>query len=614
MSTRKRTRTTEPPDTNLEEDELSTPQRKFNISTDALGTSKRRKLNGTDNTSSVARIGKKIGDAVGGLFKGLKGKENTQESDEVDELADDVSLKQQERTSRGGKKKHVKDVFDFPSSGDEDTARRASPVKTTRIPFASGMKKTPRSVRDTAKGQLEGVWDVPDSEGKKNKSTTRSGGRPRNDTIVAAALEIPRSAPRMSSVRRKGKQNLEQEHEDEVDEAIAEIGEFVELDPRVRRTGSSRGKKKPPAIEADDVGESTIQVKSSPRHGRSKAILSSSPLPIPRSQPRSSTKKRGRPKNTLDQLVESVKVQESPRGILTPSRGRGLKSKKSVAFEKGDDDIDLGFKDIPALASSKKSGKSNDVAIKESVEAYGEEQDLDTACAVCLKKSTRKGNEILLCDGCDYGAHQKCLQMSKIPAGDWFCKSCQPGQSPVEELEVDHNDLVEPEELEEQEQKSRAIPGKDETSCAKCRGLASEKDNAIILCDSCDFAVHVKCYELPGIPKGDWLCRTCQAAAGEDPFNLGVEQEEVIVQPQTDIPDIEGFETHLRAVQRAVIDKLTGQRRIKLVGHDDEMQKVYQVVEQTVVAGEGNSMLVIGARGCGKTTVCRISSHLLHAH
>lgn len=33
------------------------------------------------------------------------------------------------------------------------------------------------------------------------------------------------------------------------------------------------------------------------------------------------------------------------------------------------------------------------------------------------------------------------------------------------------------------------------------------------------------------------------------------------------------------------------------------MRKVYQVVEQTVLAGEGNSMLVIGARGCGKTTL-----------
>jgi origin recognition complex subunit 4 len=52
-----------------------------------------------------------------------------------------------------------------------------------------------------------------------------------------------------------------------------------------------------------------------------------------------------------------------------------------------------------------------------------------------------------------------------------------------------------------------------------------------------------------------------------------------------------------------VLNKITGQKRIKLCGHDEEMQKVHQVVEQTVLAGEGNSMLVIGARGCGKTTV-----------
>lgn len=56
-------------------------------------------------------------------------------------------------------------------------------------------------------------------------------------------------------------------------------------------------------------------------------------------------------------------------------------------------------------------------------------------------------------------------------------------------------------------------------------------------------------------------------------------------------------------MERLLLDRLTGQVRMKLHGHDDEMQKVHQVVEQTVLAGEGNSMLVIGARGCGKTTV-----------
>jgi origin recognition complex subunit 4 len=63
-------------------------------------------------------------------------------------------------------------------------------------------------------------------------------------------------------------------------------------------------------------------------------------------------------------------------------------------------------------------------------------------------------------------------------------------------------------------------------------------------------------------------------------------------------------------MQRALLDKLTGQRRVRLRGYDEERQKVHQVVEHTVLAGEGNSMLVIGARGSGKTTVSYFDMNL----
>ena len=53
-----------------------------------------------------------------------------------------------------------------------------------------------------------------------------------------------------------------------------------------------------------------------------------------------------------------------------------------------------------------------------------------------------------------------------------------------------------------------------------------------------------------------------------------------------------------------LLQKLTGRRRLPLTGLDEEYRKVHQVVKQTIVAGEGNSLLVIGGRGTGKTTVC----------
>lgn len=64
-------------------------------------------------------------------------------------------------------------------------------------------------------------------------------------------------------------------------------------------------------------------------------------------------------------------------------------------------------------------------------------------------------------------------------------------------------------------------------------------------------------------------------------------------------------------LRRIVLEKLTRRRRIRPVGLEDEYRKVHQMVKQTVVAGEGNSLLVIGARGSGKTTVCCFSLSFL---
>lgn len=65
----------------------------------------------------------------------------------------------------------------------------------------------------------------------------------------------------------------------------------------------------------------------------------------------------------------------------------------------------------------------------------------------------------------------------------------------------------------------------------------------------------------------------------------------------------EGGEESLVALKRHVLEGLTGKRRLPLVGVDAEYEKVHQLVEQTIIAGEGNSMLVIGARGTAKTNL-----------
>ena len=64
------------------------------------------------------------------------------------------------------------------------------------------------------------------------------------------------------------------------------------------------------------------------------------------------------------------------------------------------------------------------------------------------------------------------------------------------------------------------------------------------------------------------------------------------------------FEPHeLQAIQTIILDQLAGRRAVRLTNLEEERAKVSTVISQTVAAGESNSMLLVGARGCGKTAL-----------
>lgn len=62
-------------------------------------------------------------------------------------------------------------------------------------------------------------------------------------------------------------------------------------------------------------------------------------------------------------------------------------------------------------------------------------------------------------------------------------------------------------------------------------------------------------------------------------------------------------ETQLRLFQRVALEKIYGKRTIPLTNLNDEYAKVNTVINQTITSGESNSMLLIGARGSGKSTL-----------
>ncbi|PCH40905.1 hypothetical protein WOLCODRAFT_162645 [Wolfiporia cocos MD-104 SS10] len=76
--------------------------------------------------------------------------------------------------------------------------------------------------------------------------------------------------------------------------------------------------------------------------------------------------------------------------------------------------------------SVRRASTSNDLlpsALPRPERGEGREQTTEH-CEICLKKD--RGEEMLLCDGCDCGFHIFCLDppLNSIPKGQWFCHTC----------------------------------------------------------------------------------------------------------------------------------------------------------------------------------------------
>ncbi|CAK7268854.1 origin recognition complex subunit 4 [Sporothrix epigloea] len=165
--------------------------------------------------------------------------------------------------------------------------------------------------------------------------------------------------------------------------------------------------------------------------------------------------------------------------------------------------------------------------------------------------------------------------------------------------------------------------------CAICSKPDSEPPNEIVFCETCDLAVHQQCYNIPHIPEGDWFCKNCirqalkpqtqafaegtmeshegsqvdHAEEAEDKVEAAASKLASGGAARDLAPDIANFEHHLAEMKRILLGRCTGRHRVRPRGQDEAYDKVQQMLKQTVVAGEGNSMMVIGARGTGKTTM-----------
>ncbi|KAL1992121.1 hypothetical protein VTN49DRAFT_4153 [Thermomyces lanuginosus] len=164
-----------------------------------------------------------------------------------------------------------------------------------------------------------------------------------------------------------------------------------------------------------------------------------------------------------------------------------------------------------------------------------------------------------------------------------------------------HVDISEPDEVDDEpsEPERRVTRGRSRQAAKKATGSTSGKDEVQADTGSPD---------LSGEPDDSY-----------DPVAAQLQQDieqNVAVHDETQETDeplptyaekfqkaCESRRQELEILSRFVLEKLTGKRLPPLKGLNSEYQKVYQLIEQTVTAGEGNSMLIMGSRGSGKTAM-----------
>jgi energy-coupling factor transporter ATP-binding protein EcfA2 len=114
----------------------------------------------------------------------------------------------------------------------------------------------------------------------------------------------------------------------------------------------------------------------------------------------------------------------------------------------------------------------------------------------------------------------------------------------------------------------------------------------------------------------------------------GSEEEQQLIAEDTALPDVRPLlnsssntlpvldllpgadeDSYLTAIKSKVISRLTNSSLVPLTNLTTEYAKVHSLLKATITAGEGNSILILGARGSGKTNLIETAlANVTHEH
>ncbi|CAK7233586.1 origin recognition complex subunit 4 [Sporothrix bragantina] len=480
-----------------------------------------------------------------------------------------TSLLNERNAARASTREDLDKIYDVP--GDESTEGNAEKAKEAAN-VAVMTTATTQIVSDVEEHTLVGsASPTPDTPSKKEqpasaaksaiKSATRSAAKTttpsgdkrkkRRDLLEELAIDgtdklksgPEGNLPRASRVRSTPKRYLD-------DGAEPGVSNSASSSVRSRANSTAANGDVPTSEPANTVDNEEAAAPSTRKRGRPPLAKDTAAAKTPTKAP-PSTRKRAGSKATTPAAdgaspISTRRARAKPAaatGKPTPKRTREKSVSRTIPEE---------------TASGEPQAQKATAAATTTAEAAPEAVDDDSdgdVCTICNKPDSEPPNEIVFCETCDLAVHQQCYNIPVIPEDDWFCKNC------IRKQEQQKHQGPAQLQAQQQAQARENVANIEREMGQKAQQEASEEEAAAM----------------------------AELAAAEAARDLA--------------PDIANFEHHLARMKRTLLGRCTGRHRVRLQGQDEAYNKVHQVVKQTVVAGEGNSMMVIGARGTGKTTM-----------
>ncbi|CAL8463694.1 g3228 [Coccomyxa elongata] len=333
----------------------------------------------------------------------------------------------------------VKQVKEYPTAAEEAVQNMKLAAQRARLAEKAAARQPPQQKRSRAGS----------SAGASRNAAADDDDNGEDDIEVAAELDLDAVLERRRAAAVANGDMVDLAAD--VDEAaIAAAAAAMAADAEAaKREAAERAKEarlERFRVHKAEAEEELAEAKEALEKYRQKMLAAGTDRNANNQQPEAVGKKLLRKRSTAEKASRdaSEEAEDTDDSLAQLQQDRSAKRRKSqVLLDDDDEDEETLDTEVPEADAegtnadkadsdeeeeeqSFKSAKSNSRSPEEQLAELDE-----TACQECSK--TDRGEEMLLCDGCDHGYHMDCLDPPavNIPKGDWFCPACTKAKKPA---------------------------------------------------------------------------------------------------------------------------------------------------------------------------------------